>query len=312
MKLVTFKRENTTSCGILTENGIIDIPASIDRPNRPRSVKHILTLGTPCLNELYVLADTAKNFITLDSITLLAPIPKPDKLLALAGNYRKHIIEAGRKLGLTDSPRTTTVPRPFLMPPNVVTGNDTTIPWPTYSDQVDHEIELAIVIGKTCRCVTPQQALDYVGGYTIANDISARSVTFKENRTERPWDKFYDWLNGKWSDGFLPLGPCITTADEITNPQDIELELKVNGETRQKSNTKEMIFTVADTISFISHIMTLTPGDIIATGTPEGVAMGTGKWLNPGDQIECTIQKIGTLKNKIGPKPKHLYTPLTK
>lgn len=310
MKLVTFKRENTTSCGILTDNGIIDIPASVDHPNPPRSVKQILSWGAPCLNELYVLADTATDFIPTSSVTLLAPIPKPDKLLALAGNYRKHIIEAGRKLGLADSPRTTTVPRPFLMPPNVVTGNDTTIPWPAYSEQVDHEIELAIVIGKTCRCVTPQQALDYVGGYTIANDISARSVTFKDGRTERPWDEFYDWLNGKWSDGFLPLGPCITTADEITNPQDIELQLKVNGETRQKSNTKEMIFTVADTVSFISHIMTLTPGDIIATGTPEGVAMGTGKWLEPGDHIECTIQKIGTLKNKIGPKPQHLYKPL--
>jgi len=310
MKLVTFKCGNTTSCGILTNSGIIYIPASIDRPNPPRSVKHILTQSTPCLNELYVLADTAKNFVPLDRVTLLAPIPNPGKLLALAGNYRKHIIEAGKKLGLAESPRTTTVPRPFLMPDNVVSGNDAIIPWPDYSDQVDHEIELAAVIGKTCRCVSPQQALDYVGGYTIANDISARSVTFKENRTPRPWDEFFDWLNGKWSDGFFPLGPCIVTADEIKNPQDLQLELKVNGETRQNANTSEMIFTVADTVSFISHLMTLQPGDIIATGTPEGVAMGTGKWLNPGDNIECTIEKIGTLKNKIGPKPKSLYKPL--
>jgi 2-keto-4-pentenoate hydratase/2-oxohepta-3-ene-1,7-dioic acid hydratase in catechol pathway len=312
MKLVTFKCENTVTCGILTENGIIDIPASLDRPDAPRSVKQILTQGTPCLNELYVLADTATKFLPLDKVTLLAPIPKPEKLLALAGNYRKHIIEAGRKLELADSPRTTTIPRPFLMPSSTVTGPDTTVPWPDFSEQVDHEIELAIVIGKTCRCVSPEQALEYVGGYTIANDISARSVTFKVGRTERPWDEFYDWLNGKWSDGFLPLGPCLVTADEFGDPQNAELELKVNGETRQKSNTKEMIFTVADTVSFISHIMTLTPGDVIATGTPEGVAMGTGKWLKPGDHMECTIQKIGTLKNKIGPKPKHMYKPLTK
>lgn len=312
MKLVTYRVATRTTCGILTKNGIIDIPASLNRPNVPRSVKHILTLGTPFLNELNVLADSAIEFIPVDQVTLLAPIPKPGKLLALAGNYRKHIIEAGRKLGLADSPGTTTVPRPFLMPSTTVTGPDTTVPWPDFSDRVDHEIELAIVIGKTCRCVTPQQALDYVGGYTIANDISARSVSFKEGRTERPWDEFYDWLNGKWSDGFLPLGPCIVTADEFGNPQDIELELKVNGETRQNSNTKEMIFSIADTVSFISHLMTLEPGDIIATGTPEGVAMGTGKWLNPGDHIECTIEKIGTLKNKIGPKPKNLYKPLKK
>lgn len=310
MKLVTFKRENKVSCGILTKNGIIDIPSSFSRPNITRSIKHILNLGTPCLNELNVLADTAREFIPLEDVTLLAPIPKPDKLLALAGNYRKHIIEAGRKLGLADSPGTTTVPRPFLMPSSVVTGNNTTIPWPAFSEQVDHEIELAIVIGKTCHCVSPEEALNYVGGYTIANDISARSVTFKENRTERPWDDFYDWLNGKWSDGFLPLGPCIITADEFGDPQNAELELKVNGETRQKSNTSEMIFTVADTVSFISHLMTLTPGDIIATGTPEGVGMATGKFLNPGDVLECTIQGIGTLTNTIGPKPENLYKPL--
>jgi len=312
MKLVTYKCENKISCGILTDNGIIDIPSSLSRSDAPRSVKQILALGTPCLNELYVLADTATKFVPTDSVNLLAPIQKPDKLLALAGNYRKHIIEANCKLGLADSPRTTTVPRPFLMPPNVVTGHNTTINWPDFSDQLDHEIELAVVIGKPCRCVTPLRALDHVAGYTIANDISARSVSFKENRTERPWDEFYDWLNGKWSDGFLPLGPCIVTADEFPNPQDVEMELKVNGETRQKANTNDMIFSVAETVSFISHLMTLQPGDIIATGTPEGVAMGTGKWLNPGDKIECKIQGIGTLKNKIGPKPKNLYKPLVK
>jgi len=312
MRLVTYKRENSVSCGILTEEGIVDIPSSLDRPDRPRSIKHILTLGKPCINELYVLADSAKDFIPIESVTLLAPIPKPDKILALAGNYTKHIIEAGKKLGLSESPRTTTVPRPFLMPPNVITGTDSTINWPAFSDQVDHEIELAVVIGKTCRCVEAANALDYVGGYTIANDISARSVSFKEGRNERPWDEYFDWLNGKWSDGFLPIGPCLITADDIQNPQDLEMELKVNGETRQKANTKDMIFTVADIVSFASHIMTLTPGDIIATGTPEGVAMGTGKWLEPGDKIECTIEKIGTLKNKIGPKPKQLYKPLAK
>ena len=311
MKLVTYKRENSTSCGILTQKGIIDIPSSIDRPDPPRSVKQILKLGRPCLNELYVLADAAKRFIPLDDVTLLAPIPTPGKLLALAGNYKKHILEAGKKLGLAESPRNTTVPRPFIMPSTAVTGNDAKIPWPDYSDQVDHEIELAVVIGKTCRCVPPRRALDYVGGYTIANDISARSVTFKENRAQRPWDEFFDWLNGKWSDGFFPLGPCITTADEFGDPQDADLQLKVNGQTRQSANTRDMIFPVADIISFLSHLMTLEPGDIIATGTPEGVAMATGKWLSPGDKIECTIDRIGTLKNKIGPKPQHLYKPLS-
>lgn len=312
MKLVTFKRENTTSCGILTENGIIDIPSSAHHPNAPRSVKQILAKGAACLKELDALAGTATVFVPVDEVELLAPIHQPDKLLALAGNYRKHIIEAGLKLGLADSPRSTTVPRPFIMPPTVVTGNGTTIPWPAYSEQVDYEIELAAVIGKPCRCVSPEEALDYVGGYTIANDISARSVTFKEDRTDRPWDEFFDWINGKWSDGFLPLGPCIVTADEFGDPQDAEMELKVNGETRQNANTAEMIFPVAETVSFISHLMTLSPGDIIATGTPEGVAMATGNWLKPGDEVECAIEGIGKLKNTIGPKPESLYKPLKK
>lgn len=308
MKLVTYELTGAISCGILTDNGIVDIPSAFE--NAPASVNEILNRGDECLKKLADLSNSANELVSVEDVKLLAPIPKPDKLLALAGNYRKHILEAGYKLGLSESPHKTTVPRPFIMPPTAVTGNNATIPWPVYSEQLDHEIELAVVIGKSCHCITPNQAPDCIAGYTIANDISARSVTFRENRTERPWDEFYDWLNGKWSDGFLPLGPCLTTADEFGDPQKAEMELKVNGQTRQKANTAEMIFSVTEIVSFISHLMTLNPGDIIATGTTQGVAMATGKWLKPGDQMECKIQGIGKLKNTIGQKPDRLYKPL--
>jgi len=126
----------------------------------------------------------------------------------------------------------------------------------------------------------------------------------------RPWDEFYDWLNGKWADGFLPIGPYLLTADEIADAQNLDMTLTVNGKVRQKANTSQMIYPVADIVSFLSHIMTLEPGDVIATGTPSGVAMATGKFLQPGDRIECTIEKLGTLRNTLGQRPAKFYEPL--
>jgi len=169
-----------------------------------------------------------------------------------------------------------------------------------------------VVIGKSAKCISPPEALDYVAGYTIANDISARSVTFKENRKDRPWDEFFDWLGGKWDDGFLPLGPYLVTADEIEDVQNLNLRLTVNGQVRQNANTSQMIFTVADIVSFLSFLMTLEPGDVIATGTPEGVAMATGQFLQPGDKIQCRIENLGTLTNTFGNPPAQFYKPLKK
>ncbi len=196
------------------------------------------------------------------------------------------------------------------MPPTVVIGPDEQIPWPAYSEQIDYEIELAVVIGKKTKYIKPEDALEAVAGYTITNDVSARSVTFAEARAERPWDEFYDWLNGKWSDGFLPMGPYLLTTDEVDDVQNLDMHLTVNSHVRQKANTSQMIYPVADIVSFLSHIMTLEPADIIATGTPAGVAMATGDFLQPGDTIECTIEKLGTLKNTLGPHPEKFYRPL--
>jgi 2-keto-4-pentenoate hydratase/2-oxohepta-3-ene-1,7-dioic acid hydratase in catechol pathway len=252
--------------------------------------------------------------IPLDSVKLLAPIPRPGKILALAGNYSEHIKEAALKrgfnLGLSDSPRQTTVPRPFLKPATCVLNPGATIPWPVYSKEIDYELELAVVIGKVAKCVPIDQALQYVGGYTIANDVSARSVTVSKNRQKRPWDEFYDWLNGKWADGFCPMGPYLVTADEIADVQNLKMVLKVNGEVRQDASTSQMIYAVADVVSFLSHIMTLEPGDVICTGTPSGVGVATGNFLKAGDQIECTIEGLGVLTNTLGPRPEQFYEPL--
>ena len=315
MKLATFTRNQAISCGILKDEAIIDIPSAWQGPNPPRSVKEILKRGPSCLAKLSELADSAETLTPPDSVKLLAPIPRPGKVLALAGNYSEHLkeaaIEQGFKLGLSDSPRKTTVPRPFIMPATVVIGPDDEIPWPAYSKQIDYEIELAVVIGKEAKCVDIENASAFLAGYTIANDVSARSVTFLKNRKQRPWDDFYDWLNGKWADGFLPMGPYLLTADEIEDVQNLNLTLKVNDEVRQNANTIQMIYSVADIVSFLSHIMTLEPGDIIATGTPAGVAVATGNFLKSGDTIECTIEKLGTLKNTLGKRPEKFYEPLT-
>ncbi len=311
MKLITYSRNQSISCGILTDRGIIDIPVAWQWPKPPHSVKEILKRGEPCFEKLAELAQSTQIKTPTDDVKLLAPIPRPPKVLALAGNYSEHIAEAGLTLGLSDSPRRTTVPRPFLMPPTSVIGPNQQIPWPAYSQDLDYEIELAVVIGKEAKCIKPEEALDVVAGYTICNDISARSVTFAKARAERPWDEFYDWLNGKWADGFLPMGPFLLTADEVEDVQNLNMVLKVNSEVRQKANTSQMIFSVADIVSFLSFIMTLEPGDCIATGTPAGVALATGKFLLPGARIECTIENLGTLTNTLGPKPEKFYEPLT-
>lgn len=314
MKLATYILEGNVSCGIVTERGLVDIPSSWKNANPPKSLKEALDRGPACLDRIREIAQSATQTTPPDRVRLLAPIPRPGKILALAGNYSEHIKEAslhrGFQLGLSDSPRQTTTPRPFLMPSTCVVGPDETVAWPVYSEQIDYELELAIVISRSAKCVTAQNAPAYIAGYTIANDVSARSVTFKKGRQQRPWDEFYDWLNGKWADGFCPMGPYLVTKDEIPDVQNLKMVLKVNDEVRQNANTAQMIYSVADIVSFLSHLMTLEPGDVICTGTPSGVGMATGNFLKPGDRIECNIESLGTLANTLGDRPTALYEPL--
>jgi 2-keto-4-pentenoate hydratase/2-oxohepta-3-ene-1,7-dioic acid hydratase in catechol pathway len=309
MKLATYSKEGLVFCAILTDDGLIDIVSVWDGSDPPRSVNEILERGPACLEKLA--EKSAGAMIPLDSVKFLSPIPRPGKILALAGNYIEHIKEAGLKLGLSDSPRLTTVPRPFIMPATAVANPGDEIPWPVYSETIDYELELAVVIGRKAKDIEAEQAMEVIAGYTIVNDVSARTVTFKKNRAVRPWDEFYDWLNGKWADGFCPMGPYLLTADEIEDVQNLDMKLTVNGQVRQKANTSQMIHTVAQVVSFLSHMMTLEPGDIIATGTPSGVGFATGNYLKAGDRVEATIDKLGTLTNTLGPKPKKFYGPIS-
>ena len=210
MKLITYSKDNVARCGVLADDGIVDIASVWDGKDWPQSVIEILQRGPACTAKLSELIKTAKDLIPIESVKLLAPIPRPGKIIALAGNYSEHIKEActnrGFKLGLSDSPRETTVPRPFIMPSTAVANPGDEIPWPVYSETIDYELELAVVIGRTVKCIEAEDAINSIAGYTIVNDVSARSVTFAANRAKRPWDEFYDWLNGKWADGFCPMG----------------------------------------------------------------------------------------------------------
>ena len=306
MKLATYVHDGAESCGVVTEAGIVDLRAVW--PDGPASVLELLGAGEAALGRLAELTPGGAP-IALDEVTLLAPIPQPPKAIGLAVNYVAHHDELQRPADMPSAPQRSTTPRPFIMPATAVAGPGAEIPWPAYSRQIDYEIELAVVIGRTARRVTPADAMDYVAGYTIANDVSARSVTHAEGRAERPKDAFFDWLHGKWADGFLPTGPYLVTADEIPDPDNLDLELTVNGQIRQKANSSLMVFPVAEIVAFLSQIMTLTPGDIIATGTPSGVGAAEGRFLEPGDVITCRIEGLGELTNTLGRPGETFYEP---
>lgn len=313
MKLASYTYRHTTSCGIVTDDGMIDIPSNTEGLKKLHSVKEILIKGEPAYEVLYGLIEDGAPAISADSMIFKAPIPRPGKVLALAGNYARHLQETASQDAAFQNDPTRTNPWPFLMPSTAVTGAGADVPWPAYSEQIDYEVELAVFIGAAATGIAPDEAPAHIAGYSIANDISARSTTFAEGRTDRPRDGYFDWLMGKWANGFLPLGPVLVTADEIPDPQNLALELKVNGETRQQSNTSQMIFDVNRIVSFMSHLMTLEPGDVIITGTPHGVAAGgQSEFLNPGDKMQATIEKIGTLTNTLGPKPETFYNAFIK
>jgi 2-keto-4-pentenoate hydratase/2-oxohepta-3-ene-1,7-dioic acid hydratase in catechol pathway len=232
-------------------------------------------------------------------IQLGPPLSRPGKLLCLAGNYREHIVESGFA-AVTEQDVLT--PQLFLKPATCLIGDGAEVPLSPANVRVGWEAELAVVIGRTARGVRAEAAMDHVFGYTILNDLSERALNSRlQGRRLRERDPFFDWLAGKWFDGFAPCGPWIVTADEIPDPHALGIRLSVNGELRQQGSTADMIFDVPAVIAAASAIMTLEPGDIIATGTPAGAGLGTGESsLRAGDQVICEIDRIGTLRSTIG------------
>ncbi|HVU88000.1 MAG TPA: fumarylacetoacetate hydrolase family protein [Pirellulales bacterium] len=228
---------------------------------------------------------------------LLVPIPRPNKLFLLAGNYAEHIREGG---GVA-AERAETFPYVFMKPPTTtLTNPGQPVVIPAISPgAIDWELELAVVIGRKTRGVKESDALASVAGYTVINDISNRKFRPNPGRKKREKDVFFDWLHGKWHDSFCPCGPCITSADAVSDPQSLAMKLKLNEEIRQNASTGLMVFPVAAVIEFIASFVTLEPGDIISTGTPSGVGNATGTYVKPGDTLSASIERIGTLVSPI-------------
>lgn len=218
-----------------------------------------------------------------DSVRLLAPIPRPPKLICVGLNYRDHAAEAKMEVP--------NVPTIFNKFPNVVIGPGDPIVLPRVSSKPDYEAEFAFVIGRGGRHISAAAAMEHVFGYTIVNDVSARDF---QNATTQ-------WLMGKTFDTFAPMGPCIVTTDEIADPHALDISLEIGGETLQKSNTRELIFKIPELIEYISQVVTLEPGDVVATGTPAGVGFGRRppRWLKPGEETVVRIEGIGELRNPV-------------
>lgn len=242
-------------------------------------------------------ADRAKLTLPLSSTQLLVPVAHPSKLLLLAGNYSAHIEEGGGRA----EERARTFPYVFMKPPlTTLTHPGQPVRIPSVSpNAIDWELELGVIIGKRAKGVSEADALGYVAGYTVVNDISDRKFRPNPERAKREKDGFFDWLHGKWHDTFCPMGPCVLPADELPDPQTLKMTLKVNGNVEQDASTADMVFPVAAVVSFISSFVTLEPGDIISTGTPAGVGSAKGKFLKPGDTLEAWIEKIGLLQNPV-------------
>ena len=225
----------------------------------------------------------------INSDRLLAPI-RPRRIFAAAANYVEHADEMGTVLAA----KADSNPYIFIKADTSVIGPSVPVQIPPQSNQVDWEVELGVVIGRTARRIGQAEALDHVAGYTVVNDVTARDMNVRDDFPFK-----FDWFQGKSFDTFAPTGPWIVPKSCIEDPQDLKLSLSVNGEVMQDANTSDMIFNVVEQISYLSNILTLLPGDVIATGTPTGVGMGRGIFLKPGDVMVASIEKIGDLENPV-------------
>src|SRR5262245_29384337 len=244
-------------------------------------------------------ADQRRLSRPMKEARLRVPVPEPKKIILLAGNYAAHIVEGGGQA----VERQQTFPYFFWKPPTTtLTHPGDPIRIPRVSpDHIDWEVELGVVIGRTCRHVGEKEALRHVAGYTVCNDISDRRFRINPKRKPRDKDAFFDWLHGKWHDTFLPTGPFVLSAAAVPDPQRLPLRLRVNGKVMQDASTAQMVFPVAALVSILSSFVTLEPGDLISTGTPSGVghARKPPIYLRPGDVVEAEIEGIGVLRNPV-------------
>lgn len=286
LKFVNFQLNSQIRLGVKVENGIMDIAQVSDAYSLevPNTIEQIIAAGKSVIEKLQKYVESTSFLIDEDNIVYAPCVTNPEKIICIGLNYLDHANESKMEIPLS--------PVVFSKFSNALAGNKQEILLPINAKQFDYEAELVIVIGKTAESVSRENAMSYIFGYTIGNDLSARDLQFRTGQ----------WLLGKTCNGFAPIGPYLVTADEV-NPSDLEISCRVNGELRQQGNTKNMIFDCAYIVSYLSHHMTLKPGDIIFTGTPAGVILGypEGKrvWLKSGDEVSVSIEKIGTLINKL-------------
>ena len=299
LRLAHYVRDGSTRVGIVHEESLFDFQ---DVANRLQlsDLRAMLTIDALLASGRLSALLTAKNLtenvqsLPVDSVTLRSPILNPEKILLMAVNYHSHSKEWSQK----DS--TPTEPYLFTKFRNTLIGPGEPVLIPRISAQADWEVELAVIIGKAGKNIAKKDAMSYVAGYAVSNDISFRDWQFSTRQPDGTTKLGMNWVKGKGLDSSFPLGPWLVTADEVPNPHELEISLTVNGKTRQQSTTGDMVFRIDSIIEYASKGMTLTPGDIISTGTPQGVAAFTGgPYLKDGDILEGTIGRIGTLRNPV-------------
>lgn len=286
MKLVSFLTTDGVQLGVKTDNGVVDVQATAKNAglSAPASIDEVIVGGQTALDQLAQVVQQATEILDDSTIQYAAAVQKPNKIICSGANYLAHVAEAN--LNVPEYPIY------FSKYQNSLAAHNEVITPPEVTSKVDYEVELVVVLGKQARNVSEENALDYVFGYAVGNDLSARDLQFRG----------IQWTMGKAIDQFAPIGPYLVTADEVPNPQNLNLRTYVNGELRQSSNTENMIFSIAHMISDLSKVMTLEPGDVIFTGTPEGVIAGMKEknWLKAGDEIVCEVDEVGRLVNLIG------------
>ena len=287
MKLVTFTHGGKTRIGAVMAEEVVDV--SGQGRNVPSAMLAFLEQGAPAMEQARQACASGQGRLALADVQLEAPIHRPPKILAVGLNYRDHIEETGRPMP--------EVPMIFNKQSTAVIGPGAAFWRPKDSIDLDYEGELGVVIGKRCRRVPKDKAATVIAGYTIVNDVSVRDWQARSATTTM----------GKSWDTHCPMGPYIVTTDEVPDPHRLDLKTWVNGELRQNSNTRHLIFNCFDIVEHLSTAFTLEPGDVIATGTPSGVILGMDPkiWLKPGDVVRIAIDQLGVLENPVVDEPIH-------
>lgn len=302
-KFLSFEAGGQIQAGLLVAGNVHALAALTGRPS-DSSILSVLSDWPASLNRAVAAAQAlgdGAGGLPLDQVRLTAPVLYPSAIYCAGANYRDHVREMSRAAGRAEGPDPRSIglrPWHFLKPSRCVVGDLEAVALPAASKAVDWEVELAAVIGRPARNVSVDTALDYVAGYTIANDLSARDLS-RRPPTPETSPFFFDWLAHKGFEGACPLGPWITPAALIADPQDLKIGLSVNGVAKQDSNTSEMIFSIAEQIAQLSSLRTLHPGDVVLTGTPAGVGAARREFLQPGDLLEAWIEGIGALRTPI-------------